>query len=361
VAESSGRQDSVRFSILSIDGGGIRGLVPALIVKELERRLTREGDRSAELADYFHLFVGTSTGGLIALGLNARDQTTGTWMDGSALERIYRDEGRAIFRRSVRRKLLSGFGWLRPKHSDRELEHVLERHFGETKLADARREVVAVAYDMSVRRPHFFKRYRAQESEARNPTMVKAAMATSCGPTYFPSYEVNSDAMVDGGVFAANPTIAAIAEALKRTTEPANLKPDELLVVSLGTGVHEKKSGFSQAQVRRWGRIGWVHQKAGELPLLEAIFDGQSEAADHWAHMILNQPGDQPSGEDPVGHGPRYYRFQASLPRGFAMDDARPERLDGLQAAAEELIQARAKELDEVVGQLRRLHEAGVA
>jgi uncharacterized protein len=356
----TGRPNRVRFSILSIDGGGIRGLIPALIVKELERRLTPEGGPRARLADYFHLFVGTSTGGLIALGLNTEDKATGNWMDGSSLEHIYRDEGPAIFHRSVKQRLLSGFGWLGPKHSDRKLEEVLKGHFGDVRLATARCEVVAVAYDMSARRPHFFKRYRAQESDERNPTMVEAAMATSCGPTYFPSYGVNSDAMVDGGVFAANPTIAAIAEALKRTDAPANLKPDELLVVSLGTGVHENTAGFSHSQVRRWGRIGWVRQRAGELPLLEAIFDGQSEAADHWAHMIVNQPGDQPSDKDPVGRGPRYYRFQASLPRGFAMDDAGQERLDGLEAAANELIESRASELADVAAQLRAIHQAQV-
>jgi uncharacterized protein len=357
----TGRPNHVRFSILSIDGGGIRGLIPALIVKELERRLTPEGGPRARLADYFHLFVGTSTGGLIALGLNTEDKATGHWMDGAALEHIYRDEGPAIFRRSLWHRLVSAFGWRRPKHSDRKLEEVLKGHFGDVRLAAAQSEVVAVAYDMSVRRPHFFKRYRAQESAERNPTMVEAAMATSCGPTYFPSYGVNSDAMVDGGVFAANPTIAAIAEALKRTEAPAGLKPDELLVVSLGTGVHEKTDGFRQDQVRRWGRIGWVRQRAGELPLLEAIFDGQSEAADHWAHMIVNQPGDQPTDKDPVGHGPRYYRFQASLPPGFGMDDAGQDRLDGLEAAADELIQSRADELDEVAAQLRAIHELSAA
>lgn len=77
MADSTGHQNRVRFCILSIDGGGIRGLIPALIVKELERRLSPETDGTAQLADYFHLFVGTSTGGLIALGLNARDESTG--------------------------------------------------------------------------------------------------------------------------------------------------------------------------------------------------------------------------------------------------------------------------------------------
>jgi predicted acylesterase/phospholipase RssA len=357
VADDPGRETPARFSILSIDGGGIRGLIPALIVQELERRLTPEGEPRANLADYFDLFVGTSTGGLIALGLTAVDEETKELlMDGAALAQIYRDrdEGQAIFQRSTTQKLLSGFGWLRPKHSDRKLEQVLKSHFGNTRLAGARREVVAVAYDMTKRRPHFFKRYRAREGGARDSTMVEAAMATSCGPTYFPSYKVNDDAMVDGGVFAANPTMAAIAEALKRTEDPADLKPHELLVVSLGTGVHEKESGFANKQVRRWGKIGWMWPQKGELALLEAIFDGQSEAANHWAHMIVNQPRKQPS-EEEIGTGPRYYRFQADLPPGYAMDDARPKRLDGLEEAAQNLIDQRAGDLRDVAALLHRI------
>jgi hypothetical protein len=355
VAGSTGGETPPRFSILSIDGGGIRGLIPALIVKELEQRLGAEGEKAA-LTDYFDLFVGTSTGGLIALGLNTPDQSGGGLMDGSTLEQIYVSEGPAIFRRSFLQKVRSGLGWLGPKHSGKALERVLARHFGEARLAGAKREVVAVAYDMTTREPHFFKRYRAKEDEAserRNPTMVAAAMATSCGPTYFPSFEVAQTAMVDGGVFAASPTLAAIAEALKRTTDPKDLRPTELLVVSLGTGVHNKESGFTQRQVSRWGRIDWVRPRGGDSPLLEAIFDGQSDAADHWAHMIVNRPDEPPSATAPVGRGPRYFRFQADLPRGFPMDDAGERQLDGLREAAESVIRTRTEELDQVVQRLR--------
>jgi hypothetical protein len=216
--------------------------------------------------------------------------------------------------------------------------------------------VVVTAYDMTAREPHFFKRWRAREDEQRNPPMVEAAMATAAAPTYFPSHEVAEGAVVDGGVFAANPSVAAIAEALKRSTdEPADLRPHELLVVSVGTGVHE--AGFPQRQVRRWGKIGWIRPRGGEPAILGAMLDGSSDAAHHWAHMLLNhEPGQPPPERNEVGRGPRYFRLQTSLPSALAMDDASAESLAALTRAAEGLIAKHDREMDEIS---RRLAAAG--
>jgi predicted acylesterase/phospholipase RssA len=208
---------------------------------------------------------------------------------------------------------------------------------------------------MKHREPHFFKRWRAAESDQRNPRMVDAAVATASAPTYFPSHGIDNRALVDGGVFASNPTVAAISEALKRTTdEPANLHPSDLLVISIGTGVHE--AGFEQREVARWGKIGWIRPKGGEPRLLGAVLDGQSDAADHWAHMILNhEPGDPfPEPEQVGAEGPRYFRLQARLGRDFPMDDASRGALDALEAAASELISTHDRQLTEIAKRLAR-------
>jgi uncharacterized protein len=248
-----------RLRILSIDGGGIRGLIPALVISEIERRLEETTGDKRPLSDWFHLLAGTSTGVLIALGMAAPDESC---MNGEKLVSLYRDEGPRIFRFTSQR-LRSLGGWTGPKHSPDALRSVLEERIGRARLAEATRDVVVTAYDMTKREPHFFKRWRAREDEARNPTMVDAAMATAAAPTYFPSHEIAGSALVDGGVFAANPTIAAITEALKRTTDqPVPVDAHELFVVSLGTGVRE--SGFPQRRVRGWGKIGWILPKEGE-------------------------------------------------------------------------------------------------
>ena len=346
-----------RFRILSVDGGGIRGLIPALVIRDLERRVADATGERRPLTDYFHLFAGTSTGGLIALGMTAPDPSQpGTpRMGGDKLVGLYTDQGPRIFAFTLQRILSLG-GWIGPKHSAKALHEVVEEEIGSAPLADALRDVVVCAYDMTAREPHFFKRWRARESQERNPSMSDAAMATACAPTYFPSWEVGGQAMVDGGVFAANPTVAAVAEALKRRgDDPAELVPDELFTVSLGTGVHEV--GYPQSKVRHWGNIGWIRPRPHDPALVRAILDGQSDAADHWAHMILNyRPGDVVPDRGDIGRGPRYFRFQVTLPDDIPLDGAGRSELDGLEKAGNALIAERDKELDEVA---RRLAAAG--
>ena len=345
---------SDRFRVLSIDGGGVRGLIPALVLAELERRLEAEIGERRPIADCFHLVAGTSTGGLIALGLlapdpEARDRPL---LGAEDLVGLYREDGPRIFKRGLLRRLTSVDGWLAPKYSPDGLARSVRERLGEARLREALRDVLVTSYDMSEREPHFFKRWRAAESEERNPPIVDAALATAAAPTYFPSHGLDRRALVDGGVFASNPTVAAIAEALKRRADPADLRPHDLLVVSLGTGIRE--AGFEQRRVSRWGRIGWIRPRRGEVPLLGAVLDGQSDAGDHWAHMVLNhEPGDPLPAADEVGAaGPRYFRFQIKLERPFALDDASPAALDGLEAAASELIARSDEQLAEIVRRL---------
>jgi patatin-like phospholipase/acyl hydrolase len=338
---------SAQFRILIIDGGGIRGLIPALLIQELETRL-RARRPGAQIADYFHLFAGTSTGGLIALGLTAPDDEPGrARMDAAKLVALYRKRGPAIFARSGAQRLRTLWGWTGPKYTLEALRAALDEELGPARLSQALRELVVVGYDMTKPGPKFFKRWRAIASADRDVPLAEAGLATAAAPTYFPSVELKDAALVDGGVFAANPTIAAIVEALKRTTDaPAPVSPHQMLVVALGTGAHP--THYEQSEVRGWGRLGWVWPRPSGPPLLEAIFDGQTAAANHWAHMLLNHdPGDTP--DEVIGAGPRYYRFQPELRAPLAMDDAGPAALAELTSTAEALIEASDQQLVEIV------------
>jgi predicted acylesterase/phospholipase RssA len=229
--------DGDRFRILSVDGGGIRGLIPAIVLADLEARVSREAAQKRSLSDCFHLVAGTSTGGLIALGLTAPDPSgERARLDAADLVRFYREQGPSTFRAGLRGLLTLG-GWLGPKYSPATLERVLRETLGEVRLRDARRDLVVTSYDMKRREPHFFKRWRAAESEDRNPSMVDAALATAAAPTYFPSHGLEDRALVDGGVFGSNPTVAAIAEALKRTTR---WRPTGRIVM-VGRDLHLRK------------------------------------------------------------------------------------------------------------------------
>ena len=350
----------------------MRGLIPALVLADLERRLQREAGADARLADYFHMFAGTSTGGLVALALTAPDPAGADparpRISAEELTRLYTEDGPAIFHRGIGQMLRSGFGWLGPKYRPTELCRAIERSLGlDVRLSDALREVIVTAYDMAGRDPYFFKRWRAREERAkleaagegsepeRDRPIVDAGLATAAAPTYFPSHEVNGRALVDGGVFASNPVIAAVVESLKRRfDDPRDLLPRELFVVSVGTGNHE--SGFEQRRVARWGKLGWVLPQKGEPPVLTTVLGGSSDGADHWAHTLLNDPADPNVTQEDVGRGPRFFRLQVELEQALPMDDAGSGAQAALRAAAERLISECEDALDEIT---RRLLAAG--
>lgn len=336
---------AAKVRILAIDGGGIRGLIPAMLLSRLEELLAaRPG--APTLADSFDLMAGTSTGGLIALGLTAPGTDGRPAMNAAQMVQMYSgEEGRKIFARPKLRTLplLGGaIDLFAPKHSLEPLREVLAARFGTARLGEALTEVIVTAYDMNGRGPRFFKRWREQDGQV---PVVDAALATAAAPTYFPSHGLGDEALVDGGIFASNPSIAAIVEALKRTEDPVGLRSGDLLVVSLGTGSYE--TGFEQGEVEDWGALEWVLPGGHhEPPLISAMLDGQSDAADHWAHVLLNHsPGTTMSPSDQTGAGPRYFRYQVRLAEPLPLDDTGERNIGTLRECGERLVAAREPEL----------------
>jgi patatin-like phospholipase/acyl hydrolase len=338
------------FRILSVDSGGMRGLVPALFLRDLEQRLEASTGERRPLTDYFHLVAGTSTGGLIALGLTAPSR-----MDGQALVDLYLERGREIFPPRFRSlRVLRGL--FAAKWSNRALRRIVEDQIGLAPLSEASRDLVVTAYDMSRHQPVHFKRWEAREG-GPNPSMADVAMATSAAPTYLPAWPVGGSELVDGGVFASNPSIAAIAEALKRTgDEPHHLELDDLFVVSLGTGFYS--AGYKG--LRTWGALAWMRPRGSEPALLRAMLDGQTASADHGAHTLLNTGERQPRpAPDEIGRGPRYYRLESELPADWEMDDSRPATLDGLEAQARKLMEKRESDLQAIAARLAAARPIG--
>jgi patatin-like phospholipase/acyl hydrolase len=327
-----------KFRILSIDGGGIRGLVPALVLKDLEERIEAISHEKRPLSDYFHLFAGTSTGGLISLGLTASDPAAPgrPSMNATELVNLYDVRGPKIFptRFRILRTLL---GFVRPKFSNRGLVRAVKEEIGESLLSKALRDVVITAYDMTGHEPVFFKRWKAKGG-GPNPTMADAAIATASAPTYLPPYEIGGRALVDGGVFAANPTVGAIAEALDREDPPGPLGLDDLFVVSLGTGFF--RAAYSPKLLRCWGALAWIWPRGSEPALMRAMLDGQTASADGWANKLLNRDGT------------RYYRIEVELGTDFEMDDARQKTLQKLKERAAALIKDCDKQLDAIAQHL---------
>jgi hypothetical protein len=225
------------------------------------------------------------------------------------------------------------------KYPPSGIEGVLADYFGESRLQEALTEVLVTAYDIEQRDAFFYRRRRAREEARYDVPMRVAARATSAAPTYFEPalvlWPTGRDVLVDGGVFANNPAMCAYAEAW-RTLAETGRSAEDILLVSLGTGLHTEPYPYEQA--KGWGVAGWAK------PVLDVIFDGVADTVDYQLRQLL------PAGRDGVL---RYHRFQASLNADLsAMDDTSPAHLEGLHRAAEGILQSQASEFEALARQL---------
>jgi uncharacterized protein len=317
-------------TLLSIDGGGIRGIIPAVILAEIEERTGRP------TAALFDLVAGTSTGGILALGLTKPDGDGDPAFTAARLARLYEDEGRTIFSRDLWHRIYAVDNLLEEKWPAEGIEDVLSRYFGDTRITDALTEVLVTSYDIEHRRPYFFKRHKALRERDQDWLMSQAARATSAAPTYFePALLTAGDrdslALIDGGVFANNPAMCAYVEAVK-------LWPDEddFLVLSLGTGELVRAIPYDQA--RGWGLAKWAQ------PLIGVVFDGVSDTVDHQLRQLCN---------DTASTVDAYSRFQVILTEGNDdMDDASRTNVNALKRLAQNLVLDRDHEIDQLCTRL---------
>jgi|SRR5947209_2797050 len=339
---SDRRPESFSFRILSIDGGGIRGVIPALLLERLEALLADalatssseiasrwDAIGSPRIADCFHLIAGTSTGGLLAAGLTNTGSDGRPKLTAADAANVYTTHGPAIFHSSLIEGVEQGFGLTAPKYPLGQLRTALEDPavLGDGLLKDARTDVLILSFDTSVPRLRYFTRW-GQPGAGSTPaepqeTMVEVGLATAAAPTYFDPEALGTARLIDGGVYAGNPALAAITVALRRTTEPFVSTPRELFMLSLGTGAWSAPLDYGGG-----GIIGWLQPRKGGEALLEAMLGGSGDFANEGAHMLLN--GDAPATDlwEPalppghVGGGPQLWRYQPALPEPFAMDDA---------------------------------------
>ena len=205
--------------ILVIDGGGIKGVFPASFLAALEETLDLES-----VGRYFDLIVGTSTGGIIALGL-------GLGISGRDILAFYEGHGPAIF--SGSRKLRGYRSWFRSKYDPLPLRKALETVFGTKSLGHSTRRLVVPSLDLAKGEVHIWKTAHHPRFQTDYRTSaVDVAMATAAAPTYFPTHRLASGIpLVDGGTWANNPIAIAVVEAIGIL----GWSPDELRVLSIGS------------------------------------------------------------------------------------------------------------------------------
>lgn len=313
--------------MLSISGGGIRGIVPLVLLREVERRL--KGYKISERCD---LIAGTSTGGIIACLLNKTGIDDAPRYSAAAVLRLYKKFGKTVFHRSLLRKILTLNGLIWNKYSEKPLEKLLKEYFGSDKLDKTVTEMIIPTYQISGRPyPHFFKtKYAKQPLEPlENPYIWEVARATSAANSYFKPYKLGTAmTLLDGGVFANNPAMCAYAEAKR-------LWPDEeITVISIGTG--ENLIGYPFEKIKNWGLIRWA----------APFFEQTSISADATVDYILKTFSGEKGGD-------KYLCLQPNVGKScMKMDNASEENLAALEQFAVDFIAKNGWLIDEVCGAL---------
>lgn len=274
------------FRILSLDGGGIRGVLTAALLERLEK----EQPGFLGLVD---LFSGTSTGGILALGL-------ASGMTPTEVRNLYERLGSRVFKDSFWDNL-ADLGQLRgAQYDNAALKEELINQFGSLILGDLPKKVLISSFDLDneevtmgkVRswKPKFFHNFPGEDSDAHE-RVVDVALRTSAAPTFFPIYQ----GYVDGGVVSNNPSMCAVAQALEPNTGQQRLADIRLL--SIGTGFNPK---YLSAQSDDWGLVQWAPH------LVSLMLEGSMGLADYQCRQLL---------------GRRYHRLNPVLPVPIGLDD----------------------------------------
>jgi patatin-like phospholipase/acyl hydrolase len=324
--------DKSPFKILSIDGGGIRGIIPAKILTKLE-------STGSPICKRFDMIAGTSTGGILTCALLAPSSSNKGEPQFSANDalNLYLENGDDIFSIPIWKKLSSLGGWRDEKYPSTGIESVLDRYFGDLKLSELLKPSLITAYDIARRECKFFTSHDAL-SEGQDFLIRDVARATSAAPTYFevaqifnvPSGRIPYP-LIDGGLFANNPAMCAYAEAhaygydsaLPDNSPFAKVK-NGIQVLSLGTGV-KKEHSYSFAEAKDWGPARWI------MPVLNIMGSASAEIVHYQLAQILKE-------------GKNYFRVQVPLSLADSeMDNATATNILNLESDAESWISKNKK------------------
>ena len=265
------------FKILSIDGGGIRGICPAIYLEHIQKTLDRP------LYEYFDMIVGTSTGGVIGLAIAL----------GVPIEhiiKVLREGSTRLFKRQSR-------GYMKPKYRTEALIQEIKSMIGETAvLHDARRRVCIPYVDLAEGRAKVYKtRHRDEYVRDQDLPAWKVAASTAAAPVFFSPFVVDSETTnVDGGLWANNPSVAGLTEALHM-----GIPVEQIRILSIGTGT----KGFQKIKPKLgYGLVGMYNA------MIDLSMQVQSESSNNIVKLIC---------------GEHYHRIQFKLtgPHAFTLDD----------------------------------------
>lgn len=320
--------------ILSIDGGGIRGIIPGQILVEIEKEF------KINVSDHFDLISGTSTGGILACAFLLPDPKNANKPKFNAEEVVglYFERGDQIFDIPFFHKVKSVGGILDEKYPAKGIEKALKEYFGDVWLKDLLKPCLITTYDIENRKGHFFGQHKAKAGSQFNFKVKDVARATSAAPTYFECEQVTSEAgvvfsLIDGGVFVNNPALVSYAEGrgiFKVRGKEAKAK--DMKILSIGTGYTRKPYPFQKA--KNFGMAEWVK------PVIDIMMSGSAEVADYQLRKIY----------DTTRNPSQYLRIDGDLNTtqiDADMDNASQENMSRLKAFGKQLFKENLGKIEE--------------
>lgn len=347
-----------KVTILSIDGGGIRGIIPGVVLAYIESELRRiEGDE-VRIADYFDLVAGTSTGGILTglYLLPDENNPTRPKYDASEAVNLYFLNGPKIFNLNVWQRINTLGGLSDEKYDAGYFEKALQQYFGNSLLSDLLKPSLITAYDIEKRKAVFFTSKEAKETPIKNFKMRDVVRATAAAPTYFEPPLIYSEqgtayALIDGGLFANNPALCAYAEARKinfaEIGKPSQPCGEDMLIISLGSGARSmaRKRPYPYKKFKDAGKLKWIPA------VIDIMMSGNSETVDYQLMQIFDTLAPEDKND--------YHRLDPDI--GLAspkMDDAKPTNMEALRQAGKAFISENRDELELIVSKLIA-HKAG--
>ena len=332
-------------TVLSIDGGGVRGIIPGTILAFLEEKLQELDGPDVRIADYFDVIAGTSTGGLVTAMLTAPDAKGRPLFAAKDINNFYLEHCPKIFPAVYGGPL----GLLRsmrgPKYDGQYLHSVVKELLGETRVGEALQNIVIPTFDIKLLQPTIFSRYDARNDVSKNALLSDVCISTSAAPTYLPGHHFETKDkdgkprafnLIDGGVAANNPTMLAMTDVSKQillgNQDFFPIKPADygkFMVLSLGTGSAKVEEKFDAAACSKWGILGWLYNK-GATPLIDSFSQASADLVDIQASVLFQA----------LRCEKRYLRIQDDELKGdtSSVDVSTPENLNRLVQVGKALL-----------------------
>ncbi len=342
-----------KVCILSIDGGGIRQVIPGTFLNYLEQELQKIS-KSYHIADFFDFIVGSDMGGILAAmlvipGGNGRPKYSAR----EALE-IFTKNGHEIFDVSLLKKVRSMGGMTDEKYSSKKLENLLAKYLGDCRLGDVYKPLMLTAYDVRNRKSNYYTFTDARDP-IRNFYLRDLCRAGAAIPSYFETARVESESgtpfsLISGSIFAANPAMVAYAEVRKidfadlmeNDNKPAYPTANDIVMVSLGSG--NVKTPYYYDDVKDWGDMRWLK------PIIDMTFSANMEAVDYQLKQMFRTT---PSPDN-------YFRFNPKIVGKTAeLDDASDENIRNLAAISEQYIELYKEDFKRLIDKLIMYNREG--